>query len=259
MKAGDIVRLEITPKQTVLYAENDGYYLLGSTVCALGNVIEALKEDFPADVYDVNFHVERVTKAIDAGTDIGKYIWGIHDNGESLFFFHQFVYGEDKVKLSLADVEKLRIKSNITTTFTLKSQVDKNEGFIFKVSHIREIIYALLYYYAFYDYHLVCCEHCGRWFATKSFKNKYCPRKTTFEGYTHLQCKQAVDNIKQEIQRRYHRRYNAIATYEYDSNNSAVNEFLNQYHIYKDRIKERKSIENLQACLNWLDGLKKRR
>lgn len=253
------MNLVITPEKTILYNEKNSYYNLGSTVCALGNVIDVLKQEFPADVYDAAFLAERILKGSQSGTDIGKYIWGIHENGESLLFFHHFVFGKDKVKLSLKDIEELRIESNITTTFALKSQVDKNEGFIFKVAHIREIIYALLYYYAFYGYHLVCCEHCGRWFATKSFKNKYCPRKTTFEGYTHLQCKQAVDNIKQEIQRRYHRRYNAIATYEYDSNNSAVNEFLNQYHIYKDRIKERKSIENLQACLNWLDGLKKRR
>lgn len=252
------MNLVITPEKTILYNGKNSYYNLGSTVCALGNVIDVLKQEFPADVYDAAFLAERILKGSQSGTDIGKYIWGIHENGESLLFFHHFVFGKDKVKLSLKDIEELRIESNITTTFTLKSQIDKNEGFIFKVAHIREIIYALLYYYAFYGYHLVCCEHCVRWFATKSFKNKYCPRKTTFEGYTHLQCKQAVDNIMQEIRRRKKNRRSVLENYKGTYQNDELDAFLQKFNEFNDKLKQRKSIENLQACINWLETMKRR-
>lgn len=254
------MNLEIAPNRTILYGRNK-IYDLGSTVCALGNAIKDLEEIFPAEKYDGAFLAARIMTNIQSETDIAKHIWGIRENGESLLFFHNFVYGEDKVKLSLSNVEKLRIESNITTTFTLKSQIDKNEGFIFKVGHIREIIYALLYYYAFYGYHLVRCEHCGRWFATKSFKNKYCPRKTTFEGYTHLHCKKAVDDIKQIISLKYNRIRKRLS-----NRNTAKQEYYTTLfdfeNQYSERISKRKSVENLQACLNWLneiDKLEKRR
>lgn len=69
------------------------------------------------------------------------------------------------------------------------------------VTSVCEIAYALLYYYAMNGLNLVKCEHCGRWFATDSFKHKFCNRKSPVPGYDKLNCEQAVQNIRQQCAR----------------------------------------------------------
>lgn len=69
------------------------------------------------------------------------------------------------------------------------------------IQSIYDVVYGLLYYYAINGLKLAKCEHCGQWFATTSFKNKYCSRKSNFPGYEHLPCEQAVRNILQRCGR----------------------------------------------------------
>ena len=65
---------------------------------------------------------------------------------------------------------------------------------------------AALYYYAYHEYKLVRCKHCGKWFATKTLKKEYCDRVSPcfgniVGGKTPLSCEQAVRNILQKCGR----------------------------------------------------------
>ena len=249
------MQLEITPHRTVLYNKN-GYFDLGSTECSLGNVIECLENEFPSEQYSAEWFIITFENARTNGK--AKKIYGMREYGQALFFFNQYNKGRDKISLSLKDVEKLRLENNITTTYIPKNHTDINAGFVFEIKNIIELLYSLLYYYAFYEYKLVRCEHCGRWFVTDSFKNKYCPRNSTYEGYSHLHCKQAVDNIMQEIRRRKKNRRSVLENYKGTYQNDELDAFLQKFNEFNDKLKQRKSIENLQACINWLETMKRR-
>ncbi len=55
------------------------------------------------------------------------------------------------------------------------------------------------------NYKYAVCQHCGKAFFKKSNREgnnkKYCKRQSPCKGYEHLQCEQAVRNIKQECTR----------------------------------------------------------
>ena len=100
------------------------------------------------------------------------------------------------------------------------------------------------------------CEHCGRWFATTTLKNKYCPRKSTFSGYTQHNCEQAVRNISQELQGEKKRIYNAMTTYTTNYGNEEINNFLDKCSVFRDKIKNRASVENLSEYWEFLKNYK---
>ena len=258
-------QLIIKLDRCTLTGEKNNYYELGQTNCALGNVIYVLETLFPIDngetfkakkynspEYETNavinqlFHKEKI-----------KEVYGFRENGGVMYMIYDFFNDRDKIKLSLKDIEEIRIINTININFLPLDRTNINNGMNFpNIKSIREIIYCILYYYAYYDYKLVKCEHCGRWFATNSFKNKYCPRNSTFEGYTHLNCEQAVRNIKQELQREKKRIYNKMTLYTQNYGNNKINSFLEKCAQYLDKIKECATVENLSAYWSFLKQYK---
>lgn len=94
-----------------------------------------------------------------------------------------------KVELTMQDVELWRIRRHITNSVIPDDwlNIDYSKGLrMTNIQSIYDVVYGLLYYYAINGLKLAKCEHCGQWFATTSFKNKYCSRKSNFPGYEHL-------------------------------------------------------------------------
>lgn len=168
--------IEKEKDRVYILVDLSGFYDLGSINCAFGNVLSLLESEFPEDNYK-------------APEFIVKYVL-------------DGLAGKEKVDFTLNDIEKMRIQYGIKINNFPLSITDFDKGMKFQnISYPIEVVYALLYFYAYSGLKLVKCEHCGRWFATTTYKIKYCPRKSTFPGYTHLNCEQAVKNIRQQCLR----------------------------------------------------------
>lgn len=257
-----MLKLDITPNRAILLDnEKKGCYDLGLTKCAFGNMVSMLKTEYP---YMWNLPldkqiIEYVTKGV-RGEYKHKDIWGFKEGGSIVVFIRLLLEdhfdNQDKVSLDMKMVEDIRIKNGIDSCYFPRSNIDYSEGAEFKAKRINDVIYGLLYYYALNGLKLVNCEHCGRWFATNSFKNKFCSRNSLVEGYTHLKCEEAVRNIKQQIRRNYSNIYSTMTTYQQNYGNQKINKFLDDYAQYSERIKKRQSVKNLSECLNFLKQFK---
>lgn len=125
-----------------------------------------------------------------------------------------------------------------------------------------DIIFATIHFALENGYKFMQCEHCGRWFfkdgGRSGSRKKYCNRKSTFSGYEHLECEQAVKNIKQELQRKKKRIYNSL-TREAPSTVPVVYEFLDKCAAYMEKIKKEASVQNLSNywlfLKNYKDGV----
>ena len=82
----------------------------------------------------------------------------------------------------------------------------------------------------------------------------YCDRKSPYVGYTNLKCEQAVRNIKQYFSRIHKRIYNSF--YNYKENE--LNDYLDDYYIYKEKIDECSSIKNLKEMEKFLKSIYKK-
>lgn len=248
--------LIITPQRVFISEGFEKWYDLGSMECAFGNVVSMLEGEFPSDNYDQPGYISKVIIDKLSGKGKSKEIWGMHESGSVMHTIYHFLNGEDKITLSLKAMEEMRILHGLTINFLPINQINLDEGIKFKnVRSITDVVYSILYYYAYNGYKLVKCEHCGRWFVTNTFKNKYCPRKSTFDGYTHLKCEQAVRNISQELQREKKRIYNNMTTYK-DSSNPDVYSFLDECAFYHGEIKKRATVKNLKAYFDFLKRTK---
>lgn len=103
------------------------------------------------------------------------------------------------------------------------------------------------------------CVHCGGLFFTSTLKQKYCHRKSKVKKYTHLNCKDAVKDTKQQLRRLKKRIYDYI--YNYGEKND-IDKFLNEVNPYFDKIKSTPSTENINSCFDiceeWKQLIKKK-
>ena len=233
-------------------------YNLNSLNCAFGDVLSMLEETFPDKIFRHPEGVVKHFKDMFNGNDKSENIWGWSINGTILVSIYDVLSDAENLTLTLHDMEELRIKHFTTLSYLPINITNIDDGIKFEnLEKPFHLIYGLLYYYAYYNLKLVKCQHCGRWFATTSFKNKYCPRKSTFNGYTHLNCEQAVRNIKQELARKKKRIYNKLVSYGfvYDGE-SPSNQFLNDCFEYKSKIDNKSSVENLSEYWDFLENYK---
>ena len=133
----------------------------------------------------------------------------------------------------------------------------------YESTNIRDIIFASIHFALENGYKLSQCSHCGRWFfkdgSRAGSRKKYCNRKSTFNGYEHLPCEQAVRNINQELQREKKRIYNSMVR-EHLSTEQFVYDFLDECAEYMTKIKKCASVQNLSDYWTFLkkykDGVK---
>ncbi|MBP7186984.1 MAG: hypothetical protein KBA55_09540 [Ruminococcus sp.] len=198
------MELIIDKKQNVIYllkTDNSPhkYGTIGFLDLALGNFVYYFESQSDFNNYGTREAYVKMfndTMISFYGMDIGK----ISINNTIFEFFDNRI----EIKLTLKELDIFRIKHNIRTEIRPLEYNDfeyiNGMRFLF-VNTVIDVFYCLLYYYAFEGQKLKRCEHCGRWFATTSFKNKYCDRLSTVEQYSHLKCEIAAQNMRQECSR----------------------------------------------------------
>lgn len=243
----------------------EGVYDFGSIECSIGTIIEELEKEFPATSYvETGYTTKRIRDKL-AGKNITKTLWGFKENGFTIQAIHIFLSGRDKIELKKEEIEEFRIMYGLSVKHTHLNMCDVNEGLQVKnATSILDIVFHLLYYYTLNNLKLVKCEHCGRWFATKTLKVKYCPRNSPLEKYSKHNCEQAVRNIKYQCSRKKNRietkANNAINkkdNYKANGYSSFVYEFQIKCDKYKEKMEERHTAEVLSEYLSFLDKVEK--
>ena len=133
----------------------------------------------------------------------------------------------------------------------------------YESTDIKDIIFSSIHFALENGYKFSQCSHCGRWFfkdgSRAGSRKKYCNRKSTFNGYEHLPCEQAVRNINQELQREKKRIYNSMVR-EHLNTEQFVYDFLDECAEYMTKIKKCASVQNLSDYWTFLkkykDGVK---
>lgn len=268
------MNLIIDNRQVCLAQDMPNAHIFGTTNNALGNVISLLNEEFPGiEELDPAEYAKRIVSSLTRQTKQAKEIFGLKCTPDELFNIISFLndsdrwcdiskkgvrqIGEYKIDLTMQDVEIWRVRHHITKSVTPLDwlDIDYSQGLMIKnITSIYDVFYGLLYFYAFNRLKLVKCEHCGRWFATTTFKIKYCPRKSTFPGYTHLNCEQAVRNIMQECGRIKNRiDIKAAATPSGQRReNLFVDEFFREWEPLYMSAKDKPTVKNLNKYLSFL-------
>lgn len=158
--------------------------------------------------------------------------------------------------MTLEEIEYFRISNRVKVhIFPLEVTQPKQDKSIRveNVKCITDIVYGLLYYYALKKLNLKRCEHCGRWFATPTFKQKYCPRKSPYPDYSHLSCKDAVDHLSTLISKKY--REITQPAYAFLSSDD---EILIELHKENKKFRANRSVENISNYLTLLDEYKQK-
>lgn len=104
---------------------------------------------------------------------------------------HQKGFVSEPLRLGFCDIEKAFDK-----TF------ESEHYFIYRCHVMEDVPFAILHYLVLNQYKFKMCEHCGKYFATKTLKQKYCMRKSPYKGYEHLECSQAVDHLNKKLAKR---------------------------------------------------------
>lgn len=162
--------LTVKPDLTTI-SEERKIAAIGHTSCALGNILELLERNFPD--YDP---ISSIKSGL-AGEPPGE-IWGMPERGHSLGFMRRFIGERDVIPpLPLSELEPLRQESNFPARYSFTPR-----SLIVHVETMEQVIFALLFYYSVSDLTLHRCQHCGRWFASKSLKTKFCERISPVSG-----------------------------------------------------------------------------
>ena len=123
-------------------------------------------------------------------------------------------------------------------------------GFTYTCYSLEEVIFALWHYLIFHGYtKFNKCHHCETYFATTTLKQKYCTRNSPYEGYTDLNCEQAVRDILQKL----NRRKKVISAHFYNRYQKAITPFTNEHIPLETAAKKYPTVENLKALERFTD------
>ena len=127
----------------------------------------------------------------------------------------------------------------------LKVQTTSYGTYFYQCFSLSDIIVSILHFLAMNDYKINRCRHCGRYFATLSLKQEYCPRNSTYPDREHYSCYEAVKRIRQDLRRIYIRMYkNLHANYIYEHRYNFENEFAKAF----DDVKAHSDYETIDKC-----------
>lgn len=136
--------------------------------------------------------------------------------------------------------------------FTIRELFNFHTGQPFRHSYnchsLADIICSVWHYLILHDYKFARCNHCGRYFATQTLKKQYCDRNSTYKNFEHLNCEQAVRNIKQKLARRKNSAYTYLSNY-YEG---GVDLFLEEHFKLKKMVDNNPCVDNLKALEEFL-------
>lgn len=187
------------------------------------------------------------------------YMFHCQEIGSTLYDLLSFIDNRRMITPTLKDIENLRIAHRMTINY-LPTAIDNKTGMSFEgLRTVSQVMVAALYYYAYHDYKLVRCKHCGKWFATKTLKQEYCDRispcfNVIVKGKPPLPCEQAVRNIFQKcgrIKNRIETKANQTVSAQLHRN-SFIDRFQREYEPLYLSAKESPTVQNLTNYYNFL-------
>ncbi len=183
------------------------YHDLGSITCAFGNIVCDLEEKFGIDDYtSIDYVVGSIWDKEKGSLFNSKYeeIYGFPVRRSILTAIFSYISDKEfsETEITLDMIEKIRIAHDYRAYPIPLDITNEEKGYCFNVENFNDIVFSILYYYAKKNLKIRRCVHCGRFFATKSFKTKYCPRKSPSKGYNYLQCKDAAHTWTLALQER---------------------------------------------------------
>ena len=155
----------------------------------------------------------------------------------------------------------MRISHRMTANYLPISLGEKDSMRFEGLKTVTQVMIAALYYYAYNEYKIVRCRHCGKWFATKTLKEQYCKRISPcfgdiIKGKTPLPCEQAVRNIKQKQSRRHKNVYSYLDISAKDQDE--IEYFKTESKKLKEAITRSPSVENFKRYEDFLNKYPKR-
>ena len=119
----------------------------------------------------------------------------------------------------------------------------KSYKYLYKCDTLTEVIFAILHYLVTNKYNKTRkCNHCEKLYFYKHSNSNYCNRKTPIKAYSHLNCEQAVKDIKQLCERR-NKIIDEKIEMEYYHN---LKKYRANWKKYKEMVDEKPTVENLK-------------
>lgn len=239
---------QISSTSITLY-NNTGDGNTWKTNTFLGDVLVMLEDTFS----DGRFirYAENADTIINPNAPTHK-IWGMDETGRALLDLQDFLQKTKGKTLSLASIEEYRLSKDIGILY-----FRSKDGLKYECHCVRDVIFAILHYYAYNGYKLTQCKHCGKWFATLSLEFEYCDRispcyNLCVAGKKLLsrpcRCEQAVRTITQKFKDRKRSIYNNWSI----NQNGDINQLMNCCDKYSALIKKSPTVQNLSDYQEYL-------
>ena len=258
----DMITISIDQAKTIIVNPDVQAQWTLKTVNAFGDIYAKLEQYFQGISTDslASAIIQRTIDGItDKPLDDPIKILGCPELGQSFLDMQSFIDGKSILSPTLRDIEQMRINHFMRANYLPVSLSDPSSMRFEGLKTVSQVLIAVLYYYAFNDYKIVRCRHCGKWFATQTLKEQYCKRISPcfgdiINGKEKLPCEQAVRNIKQKQSRRH----NAIYSNLYNTHPLRVDAFLIESYELQEAIKKAPSVENFKKYEDFLNKYPKR-
>lgn len=181
-------------------------------------LVDCFKEIFKTDFsFDENECVDFYEKMQDLKNKIENNNLFTLAELEKLKSFYDVRFRLDVITVEEKDFQNPLRFGFCNSQKMLDSINNENHCYTYICYSMTDVIFAILHYLLLNDYKFRKCEHCEKYFATKTLKQKYCMRNSPLTGYKHLDCATAVDHALKAVKRRRKYVANYLDTYYYDS------------------------------------------
>ena len=112
-----------------------------------------------------------------------------------------------------------------------------------------DIIFSIFHFLVLCKYKFKKCEHCGKYFATQTLKQMYCYRNSPYPKYEHLECSDAVKDIKQNLRRMRRKIENNL----YGNQPLKYDIFITKSAELLQTVKKHPTIDNINKAFDYIN------